>query len=119
MDGTGREVLHSSGLIWPNGLTIDFADQRIYWADANLDRIEYSNVNGSGRVILETEANGLVHPFGVTLHKNILYWTDWTEDSVFSAHKLLGQNIVPIYEDIAFNPSGIEAVSLDRQAMSK
>ncbi len=119
MDGSNRQVLHSTGLTWPNGLTIDYADQRIYWADASLDRIEYSNVDGSERVILETQDNGLAHPFGLTLDKNILYWTELSAFSVYSTHKFLGQNIVPIYENILFAPSGIAAVSASRQPASE
>ncbi len=118
MDGSNRQVLHNTGLVWPNGLTIDYADQRIYWADASLDRIEYSNVDGSERVILETEANGLSHPFGITLDNNVLYWSDWLDQTIFSTHKLIGQNIVPIYENIPFLPSGVVAVSASRQSAS-
>ena len=119
MDGTGREVLHSTGLIWPNGITIDYHDQRIYWADASLDRIEYSNVDGSQRVVLETEEDGLSHPFGLTLHNDILYWTDWNELAVYMTHKVLGETILPVYENLAFLPSGIEAISPDRQQQGK
>ncbi len=119
MDGSNREVLHSTGLTWPNALTIDYADQRIYWADASLDRIEYSNVDGSGREVLETEDNGLGHAFSMTLDKNILYWTELSDFSVYSTHKLLGANIVPVYESLIFTPLGISAVSASRQPESE
>ena len=33
-------------LQWPNGLTIDYKHERIYWCDAFNDRIESVNLNG-------------------------------------------------------------------------
>jgi len=49
MDGSGRMTVISSGLYWPNGLSIDYATKRLYFADAKLDFIEYCNYDGSGR----------------------------------------------------------------------
>ena len=51
MDGQNRMVLHNALLVWPNGITIDYAAQRLYWTDAFLDRIEYSGVDGTGRQV--------------------------------------------------------------------
>ena len=51
MDGQNRVVLHDTLLTWPNGITIDYAAQRLYWTDASLDKIEYSGVDGTGRQV--------------------------------------------------------------------
>ena len=51
MDGQNRMVLHNTLLQWPNGITIDYAAQRLYWTDAFLDKIEYSGVDGTGRQV--------------------------------------------------------------------
>lgn len=32
-------------LKWPNGLVIDAASQKLFWADAGMDKIEYSNLD--------------------------------------------------------------------------
>ena len=32
-------------LKWPNGLVIDSASQKLFWADAGMDKIEYSNLD--------------------------------------------------------------------------
>ena len=34
MAGNQRHAIVSSDLGWPNGLTIDFEEEKIYWADA-------------------------------------------------------------------------------------
>ena len=39
MDGSNIEKLIDDHLYWPNGLTIDLHGNRLYWADAFLDRI--------------------------------------------------------------------------------
>ena len=51
MDGQNRMVLHDTNLTWPNGITIDYPAQRLYWVDAALDRIEFSGVDGTGRQV--------------------------------------------------------------------
>ena len=49
MDGTSREVLHNTNLVWPTALTLDYDTQTLYWLDASLDKLETSHVNGSNR----------------------------------------------------------------------
>ena len=117
MDGSDRRVLHSTGLIWPNGLTIDYPAQRIYWVDASLDRIEYSNVDGSGRFIL---FSGLDHPFAITLGGNLLFWTDWLNNAIHIAHKISGATggNLTLFDNFRDRPFGIEAVSPSRQAQN-
>lgn len=68
LDGSSRFVIVNVSLGWPNGLTIDFAEGRIYWGDAKLDRIESCNLDGSGRQVLVQ--NDLPHIFGLTLLGN-------------------------------------------------
>jgi low density lipoprotein receptor-related protein 5/6 len=65
LDGSSRLVIVNVSLGWPNGLTIDYAESRIYWGDAKLDRIESCYLDGSGRQILVQ--NDLPHIFGLTL----------------------------------------------------
>ena len=81
MDGLARRVIVSGNLTWPNGLTIDQATNRLYWADAYLDKIEVSDLNGGNReLIMPSEAN--IHPYGLAVYKNMLYWTDWNQTSI-------------------------------------
>lgn len=51
MDASGRQVIISSNLTWPNGLAIDYESQRLYWADAGMKTIEYSGLDGSKRKV--------------------------------------------------------------------
>lgn len=49
MDGTNRSVIVEEKITWPNGLTLDFINNRIYWADAREDYIEFASLDGTNR----------------------------------------------------------------------
>ena len=49
MDGTDRNVIIQDKITWPNGLTLDFVNDRIYWADAREDYIAFASLDGSNR----------------------------------------------------------------------
>lgn len=49
MDGTNRSVIVEDKITWPNGLTLDFINDRIYWADAREDYIEFASLDGTSR----------------------------------------------------------------------
>jgi len=44
LDGSNRGTIVWGQLKWPNGLVIDKASQRLFWADAGLDKIETSDL---------------------------------------------------------------------------
>ena len=46
MDGSGRITIASTSLFWPNGLTIDYPAERLYWTDAKHKVIETSALDG-------------------------------------------------------------------------
>ena len=114
MDGSNRTVLHNTDLVWPNGITIDYENQKIYWVDANLDTLEYSNVDGTERTLLQS--GEISHPFSITLNGDFLFWTDWQEFAIFTTHKdLPNDTIVSVYDQLPYRPFAIEAVTPDRQ----
>ena len=81
MDGSARRAIVTGNLAWPNGLTIDQATNRLFWADAKLDKIEVSDLNGGNRQLVMLSAAN-IHPRGLAVYQNILYWTDWNTTSV-------------------------------------
>ena len=96
MDGSGRRSIVTGNLTWPNGLTIDQATNRLYWADAKQDTIEMSDLNGGDRqVILSSAAD--IHPFGLAFYQNVLYWTDRNKKSIFRYNLTSGkqETVVP------------------------
>ena len=90
MDGSGRRSLVTGNLAWPNGLTLDQARNRLFWADAKLGTIEMSDLDGGNRQIVLPSTAG-IHPYGLTIYQDIIYWTDWNSKSVTSYNATSGQ----------------------------
>ncbi len=80
MDGTNRQTLHNTNLVWPNGITLDIAMQNLYWVEARYGRVETSRVDGSLRRVLSY--SGLSHPFGIAIHESTLYISDWDGNTI-------------------------------------
>ncbi|XP_044537993.1 low-density lipoprotein receptor-related protein 5 [Gracilinanus agilis] len=88
MDGTNSITLVDK-VGRANDLTIDYADQRLYWTDLDTNMIESSNMLGQERIII---ADDLPHPFGLTQYSDYIYWTDWNLHSIERADKVNGKN---------------------------
>ncbi|XP_076440226.1 low-density lipoprotein receptor-related protein 2-like [Babylonia areolata] len=84
---TSRFITDKLG--WPNGLTIDYESNRLWWGDAHLDIIEYSNMDGTGR---KTVMEKVPHLFAITIFEDWMYWSDWNHMSIERAHKFSGAN---------------------------
>ena len=111
MDGTGRTVLHSSGLIWPNGITLDYSTQVLYWIDGNHDRIESSNTDGSNRTVI-TDAY-IYRPFSITVFRDTLYFTD--RQTGINSVPTSGGTVQVIYNNLCDITLGIEVIAEERQ----
>lgn len=94
MDGTNltRIVLYSQKLVWPNALAIDFFSDKIFWADAHLDVIEYSDFDGNHRHQV-ISGSSVPHVFSLTVFDDWLYWTDWNIKAVLRTHKFTGEDL--------------------------
>nr|XP_026654670.1 low-density lipoprotein receptor-related protein 1 [Zonotrichia albicollis] len=90
MDGTNRSVIVDTKITWPNGLTLDYINSRIYWADAREDYIEFASLDGSNRHTVLSQ--DIPHIFALTLFEDFIYWTDWETKSINRAHKTTGAN---------------------------
>lgn len=62
--GTVEDVI-STGVISPDGLACDWVGLKLYWTDADNDRIEVSELNGTSRKVLVWEE--IDQPRAVTL----------------------------------------------------
>ena len=122
MDGAARTVIIDTDLDQPWGITIDYDDDRLYWVDASLNKIEYSNFDGTNRVTLialETRDGVVLHPFAITIQNNLLFWTETRNASIFTMHKLIGKDFLALTNTLITAPGGIEAVTPGRQPQGK
>ncbi|XP_055389216.1 sortilin-related receptor-like [Condylostylus longicornis] len=88
LDGTDIIVLFSKpDVVWPNGVTIDYFSQRIYWVDASRDYIGSCDLNGKSFAKILEHDSRVAHPFAVAIYKDLMYWDDWKMNSIYSADK--------------------------------
>lgn len=101
LDGTDVRVLFTKPeVVWPNGVSIDYIAERVYWVDASKDYIASCDLHGkSFKKILESDPR-VSHPFAVAVYKDSMYWDDWKMNSVFSSDKDQGIMIHVIAEDM-------------------
>eukprot|EP00794_Sanderia_malayensis_P002951 gene2951-3401_t len=105
MDGTRRLTIISTDLYYPSGLAIDKVEERIYWSDSVLNRIESSHLDGSDRRILYDHygytpyypIDGITRkiqmPVGLAVFRNRIFWTDWYNRAIYSADKRTGGKV--------------------------
>lgn len=94
MDGSNftRIVLYGQKLVWPNALAIDYFSEKLFWADAHLDYIEFSDFDGNYRHQV-LSGPSVPHVFALSVFDDWLYWTDWNIKAVIRAHKFTGENM--------------------------
>uniref|UniRef100_A0A663N6E5 Prolow-density lipoprotein receptor-related protein 1 n=1 Tax=Athene cunicularia TaxID=194338 RepID=A0A663N6E5_ATHCN len=111
LSGANVLIIIDQDIRTPNGLAIDHKAEKIYFSDATLDKIERCEYDGSHRhVILKAEP---VHPFGLAVYGDYIFWTDWVRRAVQRANKYVGTDMKLLRVDIPQQPMGIIAVAND------
>lgn len=93
MDGSNftRILTYEDDIAWPNGLTIDYFADRLYWADAHLDYIASTDLEGRHKHIVLSGDKFVPHVFALSLFEDHLFWTDWNLKAIYRANKLTGK----------------------------
>ncbi|XP_077997711.1 prolow-density lipoprotein receptor-related protein 1-like [Glandiceps talaboti] len=111
--GFDVHAIISTDIETPNSLAIDHKAGRLYWSDARLDKIERCKLDGTERhIIVQSEP---VHPFGLALYGENLFWTDWVRRAVIRVNKYTGEEVTVLRGSIAQQPMGIIAVANDTE----
>ena len=76
MDGSDPMKIVDTGLVFPNGIAIDFDNSRLYWADASLGTLETCFLDGTNRYLIAQL--GDVRPAGIDIMGDNLYWGEVT-----------------------------------------
>ncbi|KAG5887972.1 hypothetical protein JTB14_035046 [Gonioctena quinquepunctata] len=112
MDGSNRKSIIIESVFWPNGLTLDYTSNQLYWADAKHNVIETSMFDGSNR--RKVISKGLPHPFALTIFEDAIFWTDWHTKSISTANKATGAGLRTIHSQLHF-PMDIHSYHPQRQ----
>uniref|UniRef100_A0A3P9M179 Low density lipoprotein receptor-related protein 1Bb n=1 Tax=Oryzias latipes TaxID=8090 RepID=A0A3P9M179_ORYLA len=92
MDGSLRRVLLEKNLRRPTGLTIDYFNQRIYWADPELSLIGSMRLDGSDPLVTISDRHGLSQPYRIDIFEDYIYGTG-LKNEVFKIHKFGKQTV--------------------------
>lgn len=74
-DPKTRKIIVKDDIFWPNGITIDYNNNMIFWVDAKLQFVDVIDFNGHKRK--RVAKGGLEYPYALTFFNDKLYWTDW------------------------------------------
>ena len=74
MDGTHRSTIIDTKIYWPNGLTLDIPNKKVYFADSKLDFIDFCNYDGSGRQQVIANNHHLLHPHRYVLVPILIHY---------------------------------------------
>ncbi|XP_043939564.1 prolow-density lipoprotein receptor-related protein 1 [Protopterus annectens] len=111
LNGANVIIIISSDIRTPNGLAIDHKAEKLYFSDATLDKIERCEYDGSGRhMIFKYDS---IHPFGLAVYADYIFWTDWVRRAVVRVNKYDGGDMKLLRADIPQQPMGIIAVAND------
>ena len=90
-----RHTCH--GLNYPYGVTIDFASQRLYWAEYGSHKIQSSDLDGRN-VQLVVQLPNLSYPWGIAAVNDRIYWGNGGDYKLQSATKD-GQDVQTLYTE--------------------
>ncbi|NP_001170929.2 low-density lipoprotein receptor-related protein 5 isoform 1 precursor [Danio rerio] len=107
LDGTERESLFTTSLIRPVALALDNKLGKLFWVDADLKRIESSDLSGANRIVLQD--SNILQPVGLTVLGDHLYWIDKQQQMIERVDKLTGEKRTRIQGRLQYL-TGIHAV---------
>ncbi|ESP00656.1 hypothetical protein LOTGIDRAFT_112161, partial [Lottia gigantea] len=93
MDGSNRQVIIQNKpkqnivIEWPNGITIDYVNERLLWLDAKLHKIVSSDYEGNDLRLVHSSHADVHHPYGIAVFEDFIYYTDWKSESVRKMNK--------------------------------
>ncbi|XP_042360331.1 low density lipoprotein receptor a [Plectropomus leopardus] len=100
-NGGDRTALVTDNIEWPNGITLDLLNQRLYWVDSKLHTLSSIDVQGGSRRTLIVDEHKLAHPLGLTVFEERVFWTDVSNSAILSANRLTGDDITPLAEHLS------------------
>uniref|UniRef100_A0A0A1WEM1 Low-density lipoprotein receptor-related protein 6 n=1 Tax=Zeugodacus cucurbitae TaxID=28588 RepID=A0A0A1WEM1_ZEUCU len=104
-----KQTVISAGLDKPEGLSIDWYTDKLYWTDGERNRIEVATLDGKyQKVLFWTD---LDQPRAITVipSKRLLIWTDWGEYPKIERASMDGDPLtrMTIVKDNIFWPNGL------------
>lgn len=94
LDGTNSRVLIGKPDVkWPNGITIDFSTNHVYWIDGYKRYIGRCDVNGDHFKEIIKNDDRIDVSFNIAVDKEAIYWDDSKNNVLYKATKMKGENL--------------------------
>lgn len=116
MDGTQNKPFITNDIHWPNGLALDWPNERLYWVDAKLKTIDSCKLDGSDRRSILRDISK--HPFGIAVFMDKIYWSDWDLKSIESCDKFTGNHRQTLINDKVIYDVHIYHSAMDGQRIN-
>lgn len=85
MDGTHRKIIIDNNkleIFWPNSLSIDFKQKKLYWCDPQKASIERCDFDGENRDVLFLAKSDTFYPYSMGLGTESLYISDKISEAI-------------------------------------
>ncbi|XP_017777455.1 PREDICTED: low-density lipoprotein receptor-related protein 1 [Nicrophorus vespilloides] len=86
MDGTERKPLVTQKIVYPYGVSCDFATSHIYWVDTYLDHVEKIDYDGKNRRTIE-KGSPVINLYDIVYFENKLFTSSWYNHTVWRYDK--------------------------------
>ena len=123
VEGTSHqsEILHSLifclfAVSYWRHVVSDYTDNKLYWTDSKLNRIESCSLDGSSRTVL---MEGLAQPYSLVVYEGDIYWTEWDTLSVKKASLSSPDVIEVVTTQVSNKPTSVLVSFLQRPTSSK
>jgi low density lipoprotein-related protein 2 len=92
LDGSNFTTIlnYEKNIAWPNAITVDYINDRVYFADAHLDYIDSCDLDGKNRLTVVKGSDRVPHVFALSLFEDHVYYTDWNLKGIFRVGKFGG-----------------------------
>ena len=119
LDGSRRALVVATNLGWPNDITIDYAENRLYWTDGKLLAISSCDLDGQNIREVLNLSDRMLNLYSLAVFKDHIYWDDWHFRKIFRADKTNATSFDAVTRRSSSMPMGLTVYHEKRQPNGK
>ena len=120
LDGSNRELVVGTNIRSPRHLTIDYADNRLFWTDSKVKAISSCDLDGKNVRVVYANRMSTLNLFGIAVFEEKVYWNDWYFNAIYHGYKKNnGSSVSRELTSYGRPPYGMEVYHKTRQPTGK